>query len=249
MKDKINDRMKEQYENRYRFFLSRRSYCLLRVDGRSFSTYCRGLTKPFDMELVNHMAETTKYLCENIQGAKLGYHQSDEISILITDFDDISTSAWFDYNLQKMCSISASLATAKFNHLRPGKLAIFDSRVFQIPDRIEVENYFIARQKDATRNSISSVAQALYKGAQRDTLKGKNSNELQELIFQKGQNWNDYPVSVKRGQITFKEIYDKDGATRSRWTEVETPIFTQERKFLHNLIPVRKQFSVPELAE
>lgn len=244
MKDAINNRMKEQYENRYRLFLPRRTYCLLRIDGKSFHTYCRGLNKPFDMELVEHMAETTKYLCENIQGAKLGYHQSDEISILITDFDDISTNAWFDYNLQKMSSISASLATAKFNQLRLGKLAIFDSRAFQIHDRIEVENYFIARQKDATRNSISSVAQSLYSHKE---LHGKSSNELQELIFQKGQNWNDYPTSVKRGQTIIRETYDKDGATRSRWNTVETPIFTQERKFLHNLIPIREQFSVPEL--
>jgi tRNA(His) guanylyltransferase len=244
MKDKINDRMKEQYENRYRLFLPRRTYCLLRIDGKSFHAYCRGLTKPFDMELVEHMAETTKYLCENIQGAKLGYHQSDEISILITDFDDISTNAWFDYNLQKMSSISASLATAKFNQLRHGKLAVFDSRVFQIHDRIEVENYFIARQKDATRNSISSVAQSLYSHKE---LHGKSSNELQELIFQKGQNWNDYPVSVKRGQTIVREVYDKNGATRSRWTGVETPIFTQERKFLNSIIPIREQFSTPDL--
>ena len=76
------------------------------------------MKKPFDEGLIEDMEATTKFLCENIQGVKLGYCQSDEISLLLTDYETLDTQAWFDYNVQKMTSISASMATAKFNQLR-----------------------------------------------------------------------------------------------------------------------------------
>ena len=124
MKDDLGNRMKDSYENRTRFMLGRRSYTLMRIDGKAFHTYTKGLDRPFDAGLIYDMDETTKYLCKNIQGAKFGYVQSDEISILITDFDDIASEMWFDGNLQKMCSISASLATAEFNRLRMKRFCI-----------------------------------------------------------------------------------------------------------------------------
>lgn len=235
MKDQLGDRMKEFYENRTRHLLTRNTYTIIRVDGKAFHTYTKGLAKPFDEKLISDMDATAIYLCENIQGAKLGFVQSDEISILVTDFDKITTQAWFDNNLQKMCSISSSIATAKFNELRPGKIALFDSRVFQIPSSIEVENYFIWRQQDTVRNSISSVAQSLYSHKE---LNGKNSNELQEMIFQKGINWNDYPSKYKRGRLIEKELYDKGGSTISKWISKETPIFTKQREFLSCRIPL-----------
>jgi len=110
-KDSLGDRMKSFYEDRFRLQLPRRTNILIRIDGKAFHTYTKGLNRPYDTDLMDDMNETTKFLCENIQGAKMGYVQSDEISILITDYDDIDTQGWFDYNLQKMCSISASLAT------------------------------------------------------------------------------------------------------------------------------------------
>ena len=161
-KDNLGDRMKIFYENITRIFLPRRTYTIIRIDGKAFHTYTKGLDRPFDDKFVNDMDETACYLCKNIQGAKFAFVQSDEISILLTDFDSLTTSAWFDGNIQKMVSVSASLATAKFNELRPNKIALFDSRVFTISSRVEVENYFIWRQQDTTRNSISSVAQWLY---------------------------------------------------------------------------------------
>ncbi len=98
-------------------------------------------------------------------GARFAFVQSDEISILLTDFEEVSSQSWFDSNL-KMCSVSASMATSAFNAARlkrvgaeDMKWAEFDSRVFQIPQKMEIENYFIWRQQDTTRNSISSVAQ------------------------------------------------------------------------------------------
>jgi tRNA(His) guanylyltransferase len=264
MNDSLGDRMKENYENRTRSFLPRRSYTLIRIDGKAFHTYTKGLKRPFSDDLIEWMDDTAIYLCKNIMGCRFAYVQSDEISLLLTDFDDIKTQAWFDNNLQKMCSISASMATSSFNFarlkteldrlyeeqvcinselLREVKKAEFDSRVWQIPQKTEVMNYFLFRQQDATRNSISSVAQSLYSHKE---LNKKNSNELQELIFQKGINWNDYPAKYKRGRMIVKEAYiieDKSPnapaplTQRTRWISTEPPIFTEDRNYLDLLIP------------
>ena len=279
-KDALGDRMKDFYEDRTRYKLARRTNTIIRIDGKSFHTYTKGLKRPFDTGLMEDMNATTEYLCQNIQGAKFGYVQSDEISILITDYDDISAHAWFDGNLQKMASIAASLATAKFNQLRMAracfddvikedapiykddiqnfKLAMFDARVFQIPYQEEVINYFIWRQQDATRNSISSVAQSLYSHKE---LNGKKTDEMQEMIFQKGVNWNDYTSREKRGSLIRKveETYVRttellgasvhtDGTAslralgetyaRYKWkADPDTPIFSQEKEYLRILMP------------
>jgi tRNA(His) 5'-end guanylyltransferase len=221
------------------------------------------------------MDKTTAYLCKNIQGVKFGYVQSDEISLLLTDFDSLTTDMWFDGNLQKMASIAASMATARFNQLRMErfarnsgiepkyrdepyiaeseiknfKLAMFDARVFQISSPIEVENYFIWRQQDATRNSISSVAQSLYSPKE---LNGVKTDGMQELIFRRGINWNDYTPREKRGGIITKfernfvrvcdeTISPKDNNNnfvRNIWElDVETPVFTQDREYLRSRIP------------
>ncbi len=241
MNDELGTRMKEFYENRTRYYLPRRSNIIIRIDGKAFHTYTKGLKRPFDEGLIEDMDNTAAFLCKEVQGAKFAYVQSDEISIYISDKDTIDTQAWFDYNIQKMASVSASLATSKFNQLRCKRLqdfeykaAQFDSRVFQIPEAIEVENYFIWRQQDCTRNSIQSVAQSLY--SQKE-LHGKGSNILQELIFKKGINWNDYDPKLKRGRFIQKKENDLG---RSKWVTTECPVFTQEREFLANKINVNE---------
>ena len=230
-KDSLGDRMKD-HENRTRHYLPRRIFGLLRIDGKAFHTYTRGLEKPFDEGLIEDMDLTAKYICENIQGARFGYVQSDEITILFTDYYDYKTELWFDGNIQKITSVSASLATAKFNQLRTErllskswnsyvygrgqedepfflnwdftvtlqkvKLAQFDSRVWSESLREEVVNCLIWRQQDAVRNSIQAVAQSLYSHKE---LNGKNSSQLQEMIFQKGVNWNDIDAGKKRGRM------------------------------------------------
>lgn len=239
----------KDYEHRSRYFLPRRAYTLVRLDGKSFHTYTRHLKKPFDMDLISDMQKTTLYLCENIQGCKLGYTQSDEITLLLTDFDDIKTDAWFDGNLSKIVSISAAMATAKFNHLRITEkievkaidgfelksmpnttLAFFDSRAWSLADPWEVFNTFLWRQQDATRNSIQMVAQSLYSQKQ---LMNKNTSMLQEMIFAKGQNYNDYLTVCKRGTFFYK---DTDG-----WvTDREMPILTQDKDYFFSKIPMMK---------
>jgi len=234
-KDDLGNRMKDFYESRTKTLLPRRTYSIIRIDGKAFHTYTRGLERPFDDLLMKDMDRTACYLCENIQGAKLAFVQSDEISILVTDFDKLTTSAWFDGNVQKMVSVSASLATAKFNALRPNKIAIFDSRVFTIPSVIEVENYFIWRQQDTVRNSISSLAQSLFSSKQ---LHGKNTTDMQDMCMSMGINWNNLSAKKKRGRLIVKTTYDYNGATRSKWESVDSPIFTQDKDVLGKLIPV-----------
>ena len=112
--DALGDRMKG-YENVNRNYLTRRVPVIIRIDGKAFHTFTRGFKKPFDEILVKSMQETMKYLCENIQGCVLGYTQSDEITLVLIDYKRLDSCAWFDYNIQKMASIAASMATMAFN--------------------------------------------------------------------------------------------------------------------------------------
>lgn len=260
-KDNLGDRMKG-YENIPRTYLTRRMPTIIRIDGKAFHSFTKGFQKPFDEVLIQSMWDTTKYLCENIQGCKVGYTQSDEISLLLTDYETITTSAWFDKNIQKMVSISASMATLAFNlafsniitdgvenkdwtfdpemlemykkYSKKQFTALFDSRVFTIPKE-EVNNYFIWRQQDATRNAIQMVGQANFSHKQ---LQNKNCNQIQEMLFQeKGINFNDLPIYQKRGACITKESYSKEGAERTRWViDKNIPIFTQDRDYIEKYV-------------
>lgn len=124
-KTTLGDRMKNNYENISRYYLTRRMPVIIRIDGKAFHTFTRGFKKPFDDVLVKTMQDTMKYLCENIQGCVLGYTQSDEISLVLVDYAELNTDAWFGNNLQKMCSVSASMATMAFNKFFSGQVQDF----------------------------------------------------------------------------------------------------------------------------
>ena len=193
-KDCLGNRMKANYEDRYRFSLTRRTPVIMRLDGKAFHTLTRGSKKPFDPWLLSAMHDTTAKLLDEIQGAKCAYVQSDEISILITDFDKLSTHAWFDYNVQKMTSIAASIAGVTFSQ-GYGQIGYFDSRVFNVPKE-DVVNYFRWRYLDWLRNSIQMLAQSMFSHKE---LHGKNQAALHEMCFQRGQNWNDLDPVWKNG--------------------------------------------------
>jgi len=236
--DKFGDRMKG-YENTYRMKLPNRMPVIIRIDGKAFHTYTKGMEKPFDKYLAYAMWETCKYLAQNIMGCKLVYTQSDEISLLLTNYDKLTTEAWFDNNLQKIVSVSASLATAKFNEIMreeyPEKQpALFDARAWVLP-KDEVCNYFLWRQQDATKNSISMVAQANFPHNQ---LQGLNGGQMQDKLFlEKGINWNDIPTWQKRGACIKKIYSEKNGALRSEWNvDLETPIFSQDREYVEQYV-------------
>lgn len=253
MKDALGDRMKHSYEGRTKSFLPRRTYTIIRLDGKAFHTFTKGFEKPYDDKLMEAMDYTTKMLCENIQGCKLGYVQSDEISLLITDFDKITTSAYFDGNIQKIASITASMASAYFNEkisTYTNRLAFFDSRVFSIPDPVEVENYFIWRQKDAIRNAISMAAQSLFSHKE---LQGKGTVDMIKMCNDRGYRIESLPDGFQRGRMVSKEEYEaeidgytnktgfvetaKSTVTRTRWTTNPAPHFVMEREKLTARVP------------
>lgn len=218
MNDPLGDRIKHQYESRTRYYLPRRTFTILRLDGCHFHTYTRGLQKPFDKDLFEDIDNAIITMLPEIQGSVFAYTQSDEISILLTDFATPQTDAWFDGNIQKMSSVAASIMTAKFNFFRIGRmlnngghtihqdLACFDCRAFTIPDRTEVMNYFRWRQQDCVRNSVSMVAQANFSHME---LHGKSQSDMHEMLHQKGVNWaTDFSEGEKNGRIIMKECYD-----------------------------------------
>ena len=114
-RDDLGTRMKTFYEGISKTRLMRRCPVAIRIDGKAFHTFTRGFNKPFDEVLIESMQETMRYLCENIQGCVLGYTQSDEITLILVDYKKLNSSAWFDYEVQKMCSIASSMATMAFN--------------------------------------------------------------------------------------------------------------------------------------
>lgn len=231
--DSLGDRMKGNYENRTRMMLPRRAFTVLRADGKAFSSFTRHCDKPYDLNIVAAMDAALLALCREAQGAFFGYVQSDEISVVCADFMTIGTEAWFDGNLQKIVSVGASVVTYEFNHFivgTPGR-ALFDCRAFSIADPVEVENYLIWRQQDATRNSIQGLAQAHFSAKR---LHGVTNPQAQELLMtEKNINWNDRPTGDKRGRCA---IYVEGEG----WTlDSEIPVFTADRDYIKSRIPVR----------
>lgn len=223
-------RMKE-YEAATKAVLPRRTHTILRVDGRAFHTHLRGADKPFDRDFIALMGAVSRALCMEITGTVFAYAQSDEISLLITDFQRPDTQPWFGGIVQKMASVSASIATAEYNRLWSGeKPAHFDARVFTIPDPVEVANYFLWRQRDAVRNSISMAAQAHFSHKE---LQGVNSGDMQDMLFtQRNVNWNDYPDNCKRGSICVREIYTEDVAYTDGRTNEEVTVSAQRTRWI-----------------
>lgn len=226
--DELGQRMKT-YESVPKTKLIRRMPVAIRLDGKAFHSFTRGMQKPFDELLTKSMQDTMKYLCENIQGCVLGYTQSDEITLILVDYKKLNTSAWFDNEVQKMVSVSASMATFAFNraftkhtmefcldkanadnplkdvyHKAMTKGALFDSRVFNIPKE-EVTNLVYWRQLDATRNSIQMVGQANFAHS---ALQNKSCNQIQDMLHELvGINWNDFPTTQKRGSCCVRNQY------------------------------------------
>lgn len=124
--DDLGIRMKTFYEQIPKTKLMRRTPVAIRIDGKAFHTFTRGFKKPFDEVLMKSMQQTMKYLCENIQGCVLGYTQSDEITLILVDYKKLNSSAWFDYEVQKMCSIAASMSTMAFNKYFAEEVTKFD---------------------------------------------------------------------------------------------------------------------------
>lgn len=225
----LGDRMK-QYEAAYSFQLPCRIPVIIRLDGRSFHNWTKKLQKPFDEAFIESMGVLALHLCQEVQSTQLAYVQSDEISLLLHNYKRLATQPFFGNEIQKMVSISAGIASAFFTQLH-GRIAVFDSRVFLLPEA-EVTNYFIWRQRDAIRNSILMAAKSVL--SHRD-MQGKNTTELQEMMLQKGIDWNGLTASKRRGQTIFK---NQEGEWK---IDDETSLFSKDREYIEKWLVVENE--------
>lgn len=247
----LSDRMKD-YESVSDIKLTKRTPVIVRIDGKAFHTYTRGIDKPFDEILSEAMNYTCRKLVENVQGCKIAYTQSDEISLLLTDWEKINTDSFFDYRVQKMVSVLASMATMYFNQYivtrvlywqkgtsdsakelfnrwaKKAGCAMFDARAYNVPKE-DICNYFIWRQEDASRNSIQSLGRSKFSYKQ---MLNKKNDEVQDMLFNEyGINWNFIPTKWKRGFAVYRTSDEIK-------TDFEIPIFKQDREFIDRFLLV-----------
>lgn len=250
---KLDERMKK-YEYVTRHYLMCRTPVIIRIDGKAFHTFTRGMKKPFDLVFMESMQDTMKYLCENVQGCVLGYTQSDEISLLLLDYENLESCAWFDNNLNKIVSITSSMASVYFkdifyrnmfkycienendkeyNNLLENKsnsLQFFDSRAFNL-QKEEVNNYFIWRQQDAIKNAIQMVGRAYFNHKQ---LENKNGKAIINMLDSVGINYHSFLTCEKRGTCCIK--------TEQGWIiDTEIPIFKDNKDYIEKLVYVEEE--------
>ncbi len=221
---------------------------IIRVDGKNFSKFSKSFCqKPFDRKFTTCMENAAIKICKNAQNVRIAYTQSDEISILMTDYKNLNTSQWFDNKVQKIASVSAGLATAGFIETfintflkekdaqeKSVSLPSFDARVFNLP-REEVVNYFIWRQRDAERNSVSMLARANFS---HNMLNKVNRDGMIEMLrSEKNINWNELDTCFKRGSCIKKVQNTQGGNLRSRWeVDDNTPIFSKKRDYIESFV-------------
>jgi tRNA(His) 5'-end guanylyltransferase len=245
--DMLGDRMKA-YEAVTQNYLMKKTPVIIRLDGRAFHTFTKQITSqndesmlvsPFSVKLHRVMVQTVIDLMGSIQNAKFGYTQSDEITIVLVDYNDIKTEQWFNGNIQKIVSSSAADATKFFNinfaeefsyTSIANATAVFDSRVFNVPSHTEIENNIIWRQNDASRNSISMYSRHFF--SQKELHK-KSCNDMKEMLYGINKRWEDLPTWMRRGTAALHKQY------QPITPDFEMPILTQDKTYLDFLIPIQ----------
>lgn len=231
--DDLGTRMKTFYESTPKIHLMHRCPVAIRLDGHAFHTFTKGFQKPFDEILMKSMQETMQYLCENIQGCVFGYTQSDEITLILVDYKNLTSTAWFDYDVQKVCSIAASMATIAFNKFFEKNVSDNYAHRYDIPKKCtmpfdlykiycssmdkgamfdarcfnipkeEIANLIYWRQLDAMRNSVQAVGQANFSHKE---LQGKSCADIKEMLREKGVDWDCLSLECQRGSCCVKNI-------------------------------------------
>lgn len=229
----LAERMKG-YEKRNRYYLQRRMPVILRLDMRAGHSFTKGFERPFDEVFIKSMQETAQYLCENIQNCKLSYQQSDEITLLLVDYDKLNTDCFFDYRVDKLCSIAASMATMAFNNIFSKYVKEFDLELAYNDNGIDTEEnrklweiykkainkgaMFDARCFNIPKEEVTNLVYWRQLDASRNSiqmvgqanfshkeLQNKSCNDIQDMLMtQKGINWNDLPTYQKRGSCCVK---------------------------------------------
>jgi tRNA(His) guanylyltransferase len=213
------------------------SWVVVRLDGRAFHTYTRGLGRPFDDRLSHDLDTAAGVLCADVDGARFAYLQSDECSVVVPPRSRHAGEHWFGGKTQKIASVSASLFTAVFNRERGGDVAQFDARVFSLPDAAEVRAYLCWRQADARRNAVTMVAQTHFSHRQ---LHGIPSVRRRQMLADAGVDLDTFDPRHMAGRVVSRETYVGDveyvdgrtgetrtaaGVTRSRWVAEPAPVF------------------------
>lgn len=257
--DALGDRMKK-YEYITRMHLVPRMPVILRIDGKAFHSFTKGFQRPFDDILIGAMQETTKYLCENIQGCVLGYTQSDEITLVLIDYMRLDSNSWFDYNIQKCCSIAASMATMAFNRAFSNAFwSYWNKNKDIITDKfakVEENSYFDALErakekgamfdarafnvpKEEVTNCIlwrqndatrNSIEMVGQAYFSHSELQGKSCNDIQDMLFQK------HGINWNDFPTHYKRgiccvRMPVVNSTRNKWTiDKEIPVFKGDRR-------------------
>lgn len=228
----LGDRMKA-YEDCFRFILPKRSPKIIRLDGKAFHTYLRRVEKPYDRTVMDAMISAAQAVVQSIGGsARCAYIQSDECSILLNDTLTLNTEAWFANNIQKIVSVASSIFTGEFNNTIAATLAqkaptefvgpaAFDARIFLLPDIVEVNNYFVWRQKDAIRNSIQQFGTKEFSAKE---LHGLNNELVLDMLRNAGKPWNEEEVWKQRGIVIANKFKDE-----------AIPLFWEDTDYIKNL--------------
>jgi tRNA(His) 5'-end guanylyltransferase len=238
------DKRMKRYEQVTDTYLMRRTPVICRLDGEHFRTYTKGMKKPFDDIFRKSMQDTMMALCKEIPGCVFGYTQSDEITLVLVDYQTLETEAWFDYRISKLIASTASKAARLFNkffvdnttqmadeetfkrYAKKFHKADFDSRVFNVP-MWDVVNNVLWRQKDAAKNSVATVAQSLYSQKELNGIKSKDLKV--KMLTEKGVDWDSLAPEYKWGTACRRV----DG----KWSiDYEMPMLSDDRDYLEKLI-------------
>ena len=260
------DKRMKRYEYISRTYLTERMPVIIRLDGKAFHTFTKGFNRPFDNILSETMVKTCQYLCANIMGCKLAYTQSDEISLLLINYESIDSNSWFGNNIQKMASVSASMATMAFNYYFqkivtekfncndwPALPYWGDSIDKEDPDDIGYfkmgmfdARVFVLPKEEVCNYFISrqqdasknSINMVAQSEFNHNELQNLNCDQLQEKLWQeKNINWNNFPIPNKRGVCVKRIEYKKGEAIRHKWApDLEIPIFSQDREYIEQFV-------------
>ncbi len=265
--DDLGTRMKTFYENASKTYLMHRCPVAIRLDGRAFHTFTKGFQKPFDEILMKSMQKTMQYLCKNIQGCVFGYTQSDEITLILVDYKNLTSTAWFDYDVQKVCSIAASMATMAFNNIFSKYVKEFDLELAYNDNGIDTEEnrklweiytkainkgaMFDARCFNIPKEEVANLIYWRQLDAIRNSvqatgqanfshkeLQGKSCADIKEMLKEKGVDWNSLPLEFQRGSCCVRNAVA---------IKKEQVIFPSGKKMIRSIIELRDT-SKPEKA-
>lgn len=215
--DALGTRMKENYEDVFKTRLMKRTPVAIRIDGKAFHTFTKGFEKPFDEVLSASMQDTMKYLCENIQGCVLGYTQSDEITLILVDYKKLDSSAWFDYEIQKLCSVSASMATMAFNRA-------FSRRVQQASDGWMYGNRYSQWPDEEAQSYIQNLFLKQRGGAMFDArCFNIPKEEVTNLIY-----WRQLDAARNSVQMVGQANFSHSELQEKRCNEIQDMLLTQK---------------------